>query len=105
MSRRHHRGSDQVCDFGPGSGRNGGHLVGQGTPKQLARTASSVTGPYLSNKQKRFLFQAKDVRPTKVGSSCVREGEQSSQCGPRYSAGMLERHHWTQRQRQKHAGA
>ena len=44
-------GCDQVCDFGPGSGRNGGNLVGQGTPQQLSRMSGSVTGPYLSNKQ------------------------------------------------------
>jgi excinuclease ABC subunit A len=43
--------SDQVCDFGPASGRNGGELVGQGSPTELAASTTSVTGPYLSNKQ------------------------------------------------------
>ena len=44
------QGSDQICDFGPGAGRNGGHLVAQGTPTKVAKAASSVTGPYLSGK-------------------------------------------------------
>ncbi|MCR9292599.1 MAG: excinuclease ABC subunit UvrA [bacterium] len=44
--------SDLLCDFGPGAGRYGGELVGQGSPKQVARLKSSVTGPYLSDKQK-----------------------------------------------------
>ncbi len=43
--------SDQVCDFGPASGRNGGQLVGQAKPSKLANVKTSVTGPYLSNKQ------------------------------------------------------
>lgn len=43
--------SDHVYDFGPGSGRNGGELIGVGTPKQLARNKTSVTGPFLDDKQ------------------------------------------------------
>ena len=43
-------GSDQVCDFGPGAGRNGGHLVAQGTPTSISKKNGSVTGPYLSGK-------------------------------------------------------
>ena len=41
-------GADQMCDFGPGSGRHGGLIVAQGTADQVARTGSSVTGPYLN---------------------------------------------------------
>ncbi|MGN6135658.1 MAG: excinuclease ABC subunit UvrA, partial [Aureliella sp.] len=43
-------GSDQLCDFGPGAGRFGGQLVAQGTPRKIASTKQSVTGPYLSGK-------------------------------------------------------
>ena len=41
-------GSDYLCDFGPGSGKHGGNIVAQGTPKQLAKQKTSLTGPYLS---------------------------------------------------------
>ena len=44
-------GSDYVCDFGPGAGKHGGEVVAQGTPTQLARCRSSLTGPYLSGKR------------------------------------------------------
>ncbi len=41
---------DQVCDFGPGSGRNGGALVGQGTANELAHLPGSVTGPFINDR-------------------------------------------------------
>jgi excinuclease ABC subunit A len=40
--------ADQALDFGPGSGREGGHIVAQATPARLAATKRSVTGPYLT---------------------------------------------------------
>ncbi|MGD0518628.1 MAG: excinuclease ABC subunit A, partial [Thermoguttaceae bacterium] len=43
--------ADQLLDFGPGAGRNGGRIVAQGTPDQVARRRGSVTGPYLSGKK------------------------------------------------------
>ncbi len=43
--------ADQLLDFGPAAGRNGGEIVARGTPQQVAETAGSVTGPYLSGKQ------------------------------------------------------
>jgi excinuclease ABC subunit A len=43
--------ADQLLDFGPGAGRNGGQIVAQGTPDQVARRRGSVTGPYLSGKK------------------------------------------------------
>ncbi|MAV34781.1 MAG: excinuclease ABC subunit A [Planctomycetaceae bacterium] len=44
-------GSDYLSDFGPGAGKLGGHIVATGTPRQLARSRKSVTGPYLSGKK------------------------------------------------------
>ena len=44
--------SDRVCDFGPAAGRFGGELIAHGTPKQVAKSRSSVTGPFLSDKRK-----------------------------------------------------
>ncbi|HLA84357.1 MAG TPA: excinuclease ABC subunit A, partial [Thermoguttaceae bacterium] len=43
--------ADRLLDFGPGAGRNGGHVVAAGTPKELMRRRESITGPYLSGKK------------------------------------------------------
>jgi excinuclease ABC subunit A len=45
------RTSDWVVDLGPGAGRHGGEIVAQGTPKQIARSAKSLTGAYLSGRR------------------------------------------------------
>jgi excinuclease ABC subunit A len=40
--------ADHVVDFGPGAGRSGGQIVAEGPPAQIAATAHSLTGQYLS---------------------------------------------------------
>jgi len=45
------RSSDYVIDMGPGAGVNGGEIVFQGTPSQLLRSETSLTGKYLSGGQ------------------------------------------------------
>ncbi|MDQ8186950.1 excinuclease ABC subunit UvrA [Pelagicoccus sp. SDUM812002] len=44
------RAADHVIEIGPEPGANGGHLVFQGTQKQLLASAKSITGQYLSGK-------------------------------------------------------
>jgi len=44
-------GSDFLCDFGPGAGKNGGQIVAAGKPAQIAKRRNSVTGPYLSGQK------------------------------------------------------
>jgi excinuclease ABC subunit A len=44
--------SDYVIDLGPGAGENGGHLVFQGTPEELAKHSDSITGMYISNRRR-----------------------------------------------------
>ncbi|GGR43859.1 UvrABC system protein A [Deinococcus seoulensis] len=39
--------SDWVVDLGPGAGEDGGQVVAQGTPEQVARASGSRTSPYL----------------------------------------------------------
>jgi len=39
--------ADFVLDLGPGAGRLGGEIVFSGTPKQLKKSATSLTGKYL----------------------------------------------------------
>ena len=43
--------SDRLYDFGPGAGRLGGTIVGEGTPKQLGRKKNSLTGQFLSQRR------------------------------------------------------
>src|SRR5690606_38596624 len=43
--------ADQLLDFGPAAGRLGGEIVARGTPAQVAKSRTSVTGPYLSGKK------------------------------------------------------
>ena len=38
---------DYLFDIGPAGGRDGGRIVSQGTPEQVASDPASVTGPYL----------------------------------------------------------
>jgi excinuclease ABC subunit A len=40
--------ADNVLDFGPMTGKYGGSVVAQGTPKEIIKNRSSVTGRYLS---------------------------------------------------------
>jgi excinuclease ABC subunit A len=40
--------ADYVIDLGPGAGRLGGELVGEGTPGEIAAMPSSLTGQYLA---------------------------------------------------------
>lgn len=44
--------ADYVIDIGPGAGIHGGEVVAQGTPKQIMACKTSLTGKYLSGKEK-----------------------------------------------------
>ena len=46
------RRADYVIDLGPGAGLSGGYLVAQGKPEQIAASADSLTGRYLSGAAK-----------------------------------------------------
>ena len=43
--------ADYVVDMGPGAGVHGGRVVAEGTPAQIADSADSLTGQYLSAKR------------------------------------------------------
>ncbi len=45
------READDLIDFGPAAGRNGGEIVAHGPPAKVAKRRGSVTGPYLSGKK------------------------------------------------------
>jgi excinuclease ABC subunit A len=42
------RHADHIIDLGPGGGENGGCIVAQGTPEEVAMNAKSMTGMYLN---------------------------------------------------------
>src|ERR1700674_4853380 len=46
------RSADYVVDIGPGAGVHGGHIVAEGTPAQIASHADSLTGKYLSGRER-----------------------------------------------------
>ena len=46
------RASDYLVDIGPGAGENGGYVVAAGTPEEVMRNEKSLTGRYLSGKEK-----------------------------------------------------
>jgi excinuclease ABC subunit A len=55
--------ADHLVDLGPGAGEHGGHVIAAGTPKEVAKNPSSLTGQYLSGK-KRIEVPAERRRPT-----------------------------------------
>jgi len=45
------RAADWIVDIGPGAGVHGGHVVAEGTMEQIAATAGSITGDFLSGRR------------------------------------------------------
>ena len=54
------RAADWVVDMGPGAGEHGGRVIAQGTPKEVEADPQSLTGAYLSGRQK---INAGKIRP------------------------------------------
>lgn len=46
------RASDYIVDIGPGAGVHGGQVVAAGTPEEIMKNENSITGRYLSGKEK-----------------------------------------------------
>ena len=53
--------ADEVVDIGPGAGADGGELVFQGTPAELAAAGVSVTGEYLAGRVETSAVREKSV--------------------------------------------
>lgn len=43
--------ADHILDMGPGAGIHGGNVIAQGTPHDILKSSSSLTGQYLSRKK------------------------------------------------------
>ncbi len=46
------READHVVDLGPGAGAHGGHLVAEGSPREIEAAPASITGQYLSGRRR-----------------------------------------------------
>ena len=46
------RAADHLIDMGPAAGVNGGHVIAQGTPDEVAANTGSITGDYLSGRRR-----------------------------------------------------
>jgi excinuclease ABC subunit A len=58
--------ADYLLDFGPGAGDRGGEITAQGTPQQVTRARTSLTGQYLSGK-KAITIPTNRRIPSRVG--------------------------------------
>ncbi len=64
------RRADNIIDIGPGAGKRGGRLVGQGTAAHLATVPDSLTGRYLANP---LIHPLEVRRETRAGLAAVAE--------------------------------
>jgi excinuclease ABC subunit A len=46
------RAADHLIDMGPAAGINGGHVIAEGTPSEVAANPKSLTGDYLSGRKR-----------------------------------------------------
>ena len=66
--------ADWLVDFGPGAGRHGGEIVAAGTPAQVARSRTSLTGRYL-RASSRSRCPPSGAGATAARSPCAGAGE------------------------------
>jgi excinuclease ABC subunit A len=85
------RAADQLVDLGPGRGESGGELVFQGTPKEILRSKTSLTGQYLSGRRGIAVPQRRPVNLASGGArpSARGEGAASLSAGVRISSPSL----------------
>ncbi|MGB9706889.1 MAG: excinuclease ABC subunit UvrA [Microgenomates group bacterium] len=50
------RQADWIVDFGPGAGKEGGEIVAQGSPAEIMKNPRSLSGRYLSGREKIPIF-------------------------------------------------
>jgi len=66
------RVAEHLIDLGPGAGREGGHLVAQGTLADIEGNAASLTGRYLSGEER--IEVPNERRATSIKKSVTIEG-------------------------------
>ena len=69
------RAANQIVDLGPGHGEAGGHVVYQGSYREILKSKSSLTGQYLSGRRQIEIPQRRQVnvgqaaRPSRTGQA------------------------------------
>ena len=66
--------ADYILDFGPHAGIHGGHVTAQGTFAQIKKNKNSLTGAYLSGKEK--IAVPKKRRSLEKGSLAIRKANE-----------------------------
>ncbi|MCA9217142.1 MAG: ATP-binding cassette domain-containing protein, partial [Planctomycetales bacterium] len=69
-------GSDQIVDFGPAAGKFGGQVVANGTPQQVGKKNTSVTGPYISGNKAIPIPSNRRITPDEA--DVIRNGKPSA---------------------------
>ncbi len=60
------RAADHLIDMGPAAGVNGGYIIAQGTPAEVAAHPESVTGAYLSGRRGIAIPKRRKVDPKRM---------------------------------------
>lgn len=66
------RAADHLIDLGPGAGAEGGSVVAEGTPSDVAQNPDSPTGPYLRNGKSSVLASASSKSSRVIDSTTPR---------------------------------
>ena len=69
------RSSDWLIDLGPGAGEHGGEVIAAGRPEQVARSAESCTGAFLSG---RFHIPLPEIRREGSGEALTIKGARAN---------------------------
>jgi len=64
--------SDHLIDMGPAAGEGGGRILAQGTPKEVLASEASLTGLYLSGKEK-IEIPSRRIKPPKLDPASLRK--------------------------------
>ncbi len=72
------RSADHVVDIGPGPGRHGGTVVGQGSVEALMAITESLTGAYLSGSKRIATPSADERRAVSESSAVVVKGARAN---------------------------
>jgi len=60
------RAADHLIDMGPEAGINGGYVVAQGTPAEVAANPKSITGDYLSGRRSIPIPKRRAIQPGRM---------------------------------------
>ncbi len=69
------RAADHLVDLGPGAGKQGGHVVASGTPRQVEKNPKSLTGSYLTG---RLDIAVPETRREGIGKDLVVRGAEAN---------------------------